>query len=62
MADTNPADMPAQISEDSEAKFVQPAKRPASNVAPDSCATCSTHHTCELMKLKLAFKPSAQSR
>jgi hypothetical protein len=62
MADTNPANTPTQNSEDSEAKLVQVAKRPASNVATDSCATCSNQHGCELMKLKLAFKPSALSR
>jgi hypothetical protein len=62
MADISPADTPAQISEDSETKFVQPAKRPASNVATDSCATCSNHHDCELMKLKRAFKPTVLSR
>ena len=62
MADASPADMPALNGEDAEVKFTRVAKHPASNVATDSCATCSNHQTCELMKLKLAFKPSAISR
>jgi hypothetical protein len=54
MADTNPSDTPTQNSEKTEVKFAQAAKRVASEVTTESCAACSNHHGCALMKLKLA--------